>query len=359
MLLPSTFAVTLALLILSVLCWGSWAATLKKSAWRFELYYIDFCMGALLAAIIASFTVGSMGTDISVQDSFLLVAKRPILIAVASGAIFNLGNMLIVGSIEVGGMATAMPIGLAFSLIVSSIWNYVANQGSRPAMVFGGAALLLISVVFAAVAHSKLQAARRKSAAEARAALDANDPAAAARKKRSQEGLGPGGVLGTLLALAGGLLVGISFPITGMAMEGEWGFTNPFAVALLFSIGMLLSTFVYNLYFINLPVKGLPVSFFAYFTGTMGQHALALIGGIVWMVGTCSYMTAAAAQGDAKAGVAFSQAVLHGAAFLSVLLGLSMWKEMEEAPGGAGRTALIAGVVLLAGVGLVAYGSMS
>jgi glucose uptake protein len=366
MLLPSTYALTMALLVLSILCWGSWAITLKKSSWRFELFYIDFSLGALLAAVVAAFTFGSMGTDLSVQDSFLLVSKRPILMAFAAGCIFNLANMLITGAVEVAGMTVAFPVGLGLALIVSVIWNYVSLQTGNVFLIFGGVLLLLIAVVLTAIAQSMIERTRRKAAAAAIAAAEAPaDPnitaAAAARKKRAaEEQAGPGAMLGVWLALAGGLVMGMFYPVVGLAMDGELGFSNPFAVLMLFSIGILVSTFVYSLYFMNLPVKGLPVSFFAYFTGRLGQHGLGILGGMIWMTGACANFAAAAAQGEAKVGpAAFSYLLGHGAVVVSLIWGLLVWKEFAGDKGSATRVMGIVALLLLAGVGLVATASLS
>ena len=48
MILPTTYAAALLLLIVSMLGWGSWANTQKLSGkWRFELFYYDYSIGML------------------------------------------------------------------------------------------------------------------------------------------------------------------------------------------------------------------------------------------------------------------------------------------------------------------------
>jgi len=348
---------TLALIAVSIFCWGAWASAIKKANWRFELSYIDFSLGTLLASLIAAFTVGSMGTDLSVQDSFLLVSKRPILLAVAAGAIFNLGNMLIMAAIEVSGMSVAMPIGVGLALLVTGIWNFVGLQGGNLWMLIGGCVLSLIALVLGVVAHSQVEAIRRKAAKAAAAAAQLAEEEAAAgvapvRKKKQMEEESPGASLGIFLAIAGGLVLGAFHPVMAMSMEGELGFSNPFAVTLLFSIGILVTTFIYNLYFMNLPVKGLPISFFAYFTGKFGQHAMGLLGGMIWMIGACANFSAGAAQGEAKVGAVVSNMAGYGAAILSIFFGMVIWKEFSEAKGGTRRLIWIMAVFLLAGVSL-------
>ena len=64
MILPSTYSAALLLTILSMICWGSWANTFKLTGkWRFELFYFDYAVGVLLAAVVAAFTFGSMGGE--------------------------------------------------------------------------------------------------------------------------------------------------------------------------------------------------------------------------------------------------------------------------------------------------------
>lgn len=364
MLLPTTYTITIALIFLSILCWGFWASTFKKSLWRFELYYIDFSLGTVLAALLAAFTVGSMGSDISVEDTFLLVGKKQILLAFGAGCLFNLANMLIVAGVEMAGMSVAFPVGIGLALIVGAIWNYFAQQAGSAAMVFGGVALVLISVILSAVAHGKMQAIRKRAAAALAAEMQPpeEDPklaASNARRKKAAEEAGPGAYRGVWLAIAGGMLLGTFYPVMMMSTEGELGISNPFAVTLIFSIGILLSTFIYNLYFMNLPVKGLPISFFAYFTGSMGQHAMGLLGGMIWMIGACANFSAGAAQGEAKLGAWVSYAFGQGAVLVSLICGMMIWKEFSGADGGTKRLLGILSLLFLIGLGLSALAPLN
>lgn len=363
MLLPTTYAMTMALLMFSMLCWGSWANTLKMSRWRFELFYIDFSLGSVLAAVIAAFTVGSMGPDLSVSDTFLLVGKRQILFAFIAGCIFNLANMLLVAAIEIAGMSVAFPVGFGLAMVVGVIWSYAMQQLGNIYMLVGGSILVVAAIVLAAMAHGIMEKSRRRAASLIAAAVAAAqgipDHSAQAKKKKQAEAFGPGIYRGVWLALAAGLLMGSFYPVISMSTDGELGISNPFAVALLFSFGILISTFVYNLYFMNLPVKGLPISFFAYFTGTLRQHGLGLLGGILWMAGTCANFAAGAAQGEAKAGLATTYALSQSATLLSLLWGLFIWKEFAEATTEAYRNLLFMSLLFLGGLALVAVAQLN
>src|SRR5580700_9371338 len=118
MILPATYNSALLLIILSMICWGSWANTFKLSGkWRFELFYYDYSLGVLLAAIMAAYTFGSMGADLSFSDNMIIALRRNMVYALGAGVVFNLANMLLVAAISVAGMAVAFPVGIGLALV--------------------------------------------------------------------------------------------------------------------------------------------------------------------------------------------------------------------------------------------------
>src|SRR5215212_11954742 len=89
MILPTTYATALLLTIISMICWGSWANTFKLSkSWRFELFYFDYAFGVLIMAVVAAYTFGSMGDDLSFSDNLLITGKRQMAMGLAAGGIF-------------------------------------------------------------------------------------------------------------------------------------------------------------------------------------------------------------------------------------------------------------------------------
>jgi glucose uptake protein len=49
-------------MLASMMCWGSWANTMKLTpGWRFQLYYWDSVLGVLLTSLIWGLTLGSAG----------------------------------------------------------------------------------------------------------------------------------------------------------------------------------------------------------------------------------------------------------------------------------------------------------
>ena len=99
MTLPHLYGTALALTILTMLCWGSWANVLKiAKGWRFELLYYDYSIGVALTAALAGLTFGTWGSDGPRFAADLAHAGNiNILCGFAGGVIFNLSNILVVG----------------------------------------------------------------------------------------------------------------------------------------------------------------------------------------------------------------------------------------------------------------------
>ena len=74
---PETYWAALLFMILSMLCWGSWASSMKMAPkFPFQLFYWDYVVGALATSVFWGFTLGSRGGELS----FLLTCTRPTLL---------------------------------------------------------------------------------------------------------------------------------------------------------------------------------------------------------------------------------------------------------------------------------------
>lgn len=317
MTLPDTYTSALLLTILSMLCWGSWANTYKLAGkWRFELYYYDYALGVLLAAVVAAFTFGTLGYDgFLFLDDLMRAGKRNMAFGFAGGVVFNLANMLLVAAISVAGLAVAFPVGIGLALIVGVVWNYAINPQGNPVLLFTGVAIVVAAIVVDAMAyrsHALAQARERIKAGLTRSTLP----------KASWKGI--------VLSLVAGLLMGCFYPLVELGKRGESGM-GPYAIAFIFALGIFFSTFVFNLFFMNLPVQGEPVEILDYFRGSWRQHALGWAGGAIWATGTISNFVAASAPPQIQVGPAISYAMGQGATLVSALWGLLVWKEFRGA----------------------------
>ena len=352
MMLPTTYFMAMALTILTMLCWGSWANTMKLAPkWRFELYYFDYTFGLIVAATIAAFTFGSSDTVVvdaampsfTFLDNMSIASKKLMAYAVAGGAVFNLANMLLVAAIAVAGLAVAFPIGIGLALIMGVALNYIIKPAGNPVFLFGGSGLVLVAIILSALAHSAHTAFRAKTA----------QPAAGGVRVAGKAQVKTGTPLkGILLSLGCGILMGTFYPLVEMSKRGDLGL-GPYTAAFMFAIGVLVTTPVYNLFFMNLPVEGSPVGIGDYFQGSAKEHLLGLLGGIIWMAGTVANFAAASAPAKVNVGPAVSYAIGQGATLVSAIWGLLVWKEFAGAAGKVRLYLILMLLFFIAGLSMV------
>lgn len=355
MILPTTYGVALLLTIFTMICWGSWANTFKLAGkWRFELFYYDYAVGVLIMATLAGLTFGSMGdSSLTFVDNMIVAGNRKIAFAIAAGVVFNLANMLLVAAIAVAGMAVAFPVGIGLALVVGVIWSYILNPQGNPLLLGAGVVVVLAAIVVDAIAYQRHTAHMSALAAEAAAAAPApgsekNVRKAGTRRRKS-------GAKGIVLSLISGVLMGSFYPLVEIAKEGgDIGFgLLPYAIAFVFAIGVFLSTFVFNLYFLNLPVQGKSIPMTAYFQGTLRQHLLGIVGGLIWCAGAIANFAAASSPKEVQVGPAVSYAIGQGATMVSALWGLIVWKEFAGATKGVRVLLAVMLILFVMGLALI------
>jgi glucose uptake protein len=328
MILPSTYSAALMLMVISMLCWGSWANTFKLAKkWRFELFYFDYSFGVVLAAVLAAFTFGSMGDELSFQDNLMIAGKRQMGMAAAAGIVFNLANMLLVAAISLTGLSVAFPVGIGLALVIGVVWNFFLRPVGNPMLLFSGAALVVAAIVVNALAYRAKAMAVDEVAPERHFSLK-----------------------GLILSLVSGVLMGSFYPLVEMSRASDIGL-GPYAVAVFFSVGVFFSTFVFNVYFMNLPVQGEPVGFGEYFRGSLMNHLLGVLGGFIWSVGAITNFAASSAT--VPVGPAVSYALGQGATMISALWGVLVWREFKGADMKAIILLIVMFVLFLAGLGLI------
>ena len=140
MFVPQIYSLALLMMILSMLCWGSWPNTYKLCKnWRFELLYWDYVWGILLTPLLVAMTLGR--TDPTSPDSFFqnlgAADARHLAFAFLGGIVYNFANLLIVGAIAIAGMAVAFPVGIGLALVIGSVLNYLITPKGNPALLSG------------------------------------------------------------------------------------------------------------------------------------------------------------------------------------------------------------------------------
>ena len=162
MFLPQTYAIALLFMIGSMLCWGSWANTMKLCpGYKFQLFYWDYLIGLVVGILLLGVTLGSVGREGTpfLQD----VANAPrysIVMAALGGVVFNVANLLLVAAIEIAGLAVAFPVGIGIALIVGAFSNYIIEPKGNPFLLFGGIALVTVAIVCDSLAYKSRERTR-------------------------------------------------------------------------------------------------------------------------------------------------------------------------------------------------------
>ena len=328
MYIVSSYFLAIVLCVITMLCWGSWANTQKlaQKSWRFELFYWDYVIGILLMSLIFSFSLGSAGElgrgfieDIS-QAEMGHIGN-----ALLGGVVFNAANILIVAAISIAGMAVAFPVGIGIALVLGVVVNYIASPHGNATWLFAGVALITLAIVIDAMAY---------------------------RKKASQSQKVP--TKGIVLSVVGGVLMALFYRFVASSMvtnfeQPEAGLLTPYTAVFIFSVGILLSNFIFNTILMKKPFEGAPVTYTQYFAGNLKEHLTGILGGMIWCVGMTFSIIAAG-----KAGFAISYGLGQGATLVAALWGVFIWKEFK---GMKGTTGLLASMFVLffVGIGMLIY----
>ncbi|MFZ3370226.1 MAG: AcrB/AcrD/AcrF family protein, partial [Candidatus Sulfotelmatobacter sp.] len=191
---PEAYGIALLFMIISMLCWGSWANTMKLTAgYAFQLFYWDYVIGIFLGSLVWGLTLGNWGGgNLSFLSNISQADSRHILFAIAGGAVFNVANLLLVAAIDIAGLAVAFPIGIGLALVVGVLLNYAIAPKGHPGLLFGGMALVVLAIIFDALAYRRRESERRSIS-----------------------------VRGIWISVACGVLMGIFYPLVTKAVTGE------------------------------------------------------------------------------------------------------------------------------------------
>lgn len=327
MVIIQSYFVAVIMCVITMLCWGSWANTQKMASkkWAFQLYYWDYSIGVLLLALLLAFTMGSSGeegrgfiADIRQADGSAIGS------ALLGGAVFNLANLLIVVAINIAGMAVAFPIGIGLALVIGVVVNYIATPLGNPLILFPGVLLVVLAIVLDAVAYRK-----------------------------HSGGKASGTTRGIAISILGGILMGFFYRFVAASMVTDFsvpeaGKLTPYTAVVFFSVGLLLSGFLWNSILMYRPVSGEKATYAEYFRkGNPRLHLIGILGGVIWSLGM-SFSIIASGQ----AGYAISYGLGQGATLVAALWGVFIWKEFGDARGLRGLLAAMF-LLFLIGLGLI------
>lgn len=334
MVVVESYFIAVLMCFVTMLCWGSWANTQKLASkeWRFQLFYWDYAIGVFLLSLIFACTLGSTGSAGRPFFADLQQASGSALgYAFFGGVIFNLSNILLVAAIDIAGMAVAFPIGVGLALAIGVVVNYIGEPVGNPVLLFLGVGIVVLAIIVDALAYKKLPAEGQKTTTK-----------------------------GIVISVSAGVLMGWFFRfvvksispafISGQDyMSLEAGYLSPYTAVVLFSVGLLLSNFLWNSIVMAKPFVGEPVPYGDYFKkGNLRLHLIGILGGIIWNVGMSFSIIA-----SGVAGPSISYGLGQGATMVAAFWGVFIWKEFKQAPPETNKLLTAMFVFYMAGLALI------
>ena len=352
MFIIDTYSLAMVFCLITMLCWGSWGNTQKLAGktWRYELFYWDYVIGMVLFTLLLGFTMGSHGEQ---GRSFLADLGQADYASIGwvilGGVIFNASNILLSASTSLAGLSVAFPLGCGLALVLGVILNYLgdpANNGN-PILLGLGVLLIVVAIICNSMAAGRVAKGQEQNSS----------------KKK-----------GTILAIVAGVLMSTFYYLVckgimnmkifskEITVDSQYyqehlasnplqeGLLTPYSAIFIFSLGVLLSNFVFNTLIMKKPFVGTPVSYGEYFKGSFKTHLVGILGGAIWCLGTSfSYIAAG------KAGGAIAYALGQGAPMIAALWGVFIWKEFKGADKKTNWLIALMFLLFIVGLGIIAY----
>jgi glucose uptake protein len=221
--------------------------------------------------------------------------------AFLGGVIFNAANILLSAAIAIAGMSVAFPVGIGLALLIGVIVNYMDAPVGNPMLLFSGVLCIAIAIGLNAFAF---------------------------RKNSSKENASSKGLL---LSIISGCMMGLFYKYVANSMAMD--FTHPeefkltpYSALFIFSLGVFASNFIFNSLLMKFPISGSKVSATDYLRGSMNNHSVGIMGGLIWCMGMSFSILA-----SEKAGPAISYGLGQGATVVAAIWGIYVWKEFKGA----------------------------
>lgn len=335
MVIVTNYSLAILLTVLAMICWGSWANTQKiaEKNWRFELYYWDKITGIFLMALLAAFTIGSLGSEgRSFMEDLNSADTSSILYAMTGGALWNAGNLFLVAAIATAGMSVAFPIGGGIAWIMGIVVNYLVVimagkvPSQSPFLLWMGVLVIIVAIFLSGQSYKKLADKQRKPS-----------------------------LRGILLSVFGGLFIAFFYgfvvkSLDSTFVDGGTGSLTPSTAIVFFALGVIICTILFFLFLMK-PLKvGVPGTFREYFSGSLKTHMAGILGGFIWCLGM---VTSFLAVGAANPAIAY--ALSNAAPVVAIIWGVFIWKEFKGAPGGTHAILAVMFILYIVGLVMITY----
>ena len=260
MVLPTSHSAGLTLLFLTLVSLACWPILYKRSnsTWRFELFGIDFGFGALLFSILAAYTLGTLGSEMSFLDRMLIAGRTADAVMIGAGILFAFANLTLLAGISLLGLSLALPVEFGVGAAVLGAFQL---RGERPGLAGAGAAVAVLCALLAGVAGHSV--------------------AKKTQLIRSTKGL--------VLAALGGLALGCIPAVLKLTFNPDFG-PGPYSTILMLSVGILLGTPAFNFFFMHIQIVGSPIGNREYVRGGNRPHWAGVSAGACFAAGTLCWL---------------------------------------------------------------------
>ena len=200
-------------------------------------------------------------------------------------------------------MSVAFPIGIGIALILGVLVNYIATPVGNPSFLFFGVFLIAFAILLDALAYKLQSGGKNKSSSK-----------------------------GIIISIIGGALMGLFYRFVASSMSSNFntpenGLFTPYSAVLIFSLGIFISNFLWNSYFMYKPLEGEPVKFSHYLRNSKFKtHFIGILGGVIWCLGMSLSLVS-----SEKAGYPISYGLGQGATMIAAAWGVFVWKEFKNA----------------------------
>jgi len=244
--------------------------------------------------------------------------------------IFALSNLMLLATISLLGLAAGSLLTFGTALALLALLHFKSGEH----VLFSAGILLLLFCAASAVLASK--------------------PAGSSGGKPSYRDPRTRCIKGTILAILSGLTLGAVESVLRLVADPEFG-PGPYAILLMLSIGLLVSTPLFNFFFMHIKITGDPINFGDYTAGRFQQHLPGIVSGLLWSISVLAVLLALSITTDQAPSSASILIFPFASVLICSLLGWFVWKEYT----GKRRTASIwVGVSMVSfAAGLAAFGA--
>jgi glucose uptake protein len=158
---------------------------------------------------------------------------------------------MIVAATAIAGLAVAFPIAIGLALAIGVVVNYIATPKGDPYILFIGLAFIVAAIIIDALAYKKLPQEKKGD------------------KKK-----------GILISIFSGILMAFFYRFVAASMTTDYatpeaGMLTPYSAMFVFTVGIFVTNFIFNTWFMYKPVTGKAVKYSDYFklgTPKLARH---------------------------------------------------------------------------------------